>query len=841
LESYYRLTIHSKDSSVKNKILCKEYFVSERKVNLKMEDKEHLRLKGDSQLKEIGEIKFNYGAPPNADEKEKKPYYGKMAKSFQYYLKRYFSDLKEKYERKDIDSQSNIDYILIQFQSHFVINKYYQYWFNSFGLEAVRFTKFNIEVLFAIINKHKFEIFINNIESFINFGLQIDLGAKFDNNVKYIKKFKLFTTLDIIKFREKDLGSVVNLNLIDLPLDSESEKTIRNNILEYLKREGIKFSYFVETNKIEILDASYDQILKISNNFDLISSITCSLSSLVKPSEFNSVKREYGFRIVKDENENLPIIGILDTGISQETPLSSITIQDEEFSLNAGSPLIDSCDMGGHGTAIGALAALGIKPYKNNFSGDIRADAELLSIKILSDSSAYLSEKSVVKLLYDVKKKYPQIRFFVLTTCYFLPKGTNESYSAYTYDLDKFAYETDSLIFICTGNNEKASFENNSYDPNYFLSPHTNLCTPADSMNNITIGSAADNIDNNIFLGVSDGREFPTLYTRKCHIDLSQIYPRNKTNKHLFKPDVLESGGDYEVSAGGIGSHVNASLKVLSANPAEGFYRQVGTSFSTPLVANLAAKIIKKYPSLNNQTIKALIINGSSLNAIRFQKPVSKVINKIAGNGFTNFDNSINSNDNRITTILEDKIKESKIKLFEINFPKYLIEEELGKQNGILKLKATICYKFKPIANNHLSYCPLNIGFALFKNHTVEQIIAKSKDVDSKFKSTISWTQSGRYKSKPIPFSNSQKIEFPINQSELVSENSTLKLAVHCTISDQLLANEKENYPTEHEYSIVISVEESIKKNTNRLYNEFAEINNLESIAEVEIDTELEI
>ena len=807
-----------------------------------MEEKEHLRIKTSNNLSEVGEIKFNYGAPPSSgDDKEKTPYYGKMAEQFKFYLNKYRTDVERKKERQEIDVASNIDYILINFQSHFVIDQFYQYWYSTFGLEAVRFTKFNIEVLFAIIDEEKFKHFIENVEAFINFGLKNTKDENFDNKIKYIKAFKLFTTIDILKFREQDLGEVVNLNLINLPLEAKKEKEIREAIFTFLDSEEISYEFYEETNKIELQNINFDQILKLSNNFDLISSITSSLSSVVKPSEFNTVKREYGFNISNSEDEDLPIIGIIDTGISQETPLTSITIKDDRFNLTAEDPLVDSCGLEGHGTAVAALASLGVNLYESDFTGNIETDAKLLSIKILADSSSYLSEKKIIELLYRVKDEYPEIKIFVLTTCFDLPKRTNEPYTSYTFDLDKFAYKTDSLIFICTGNNDKAWIENHDYDPNYFLSPHTNLCTPADSLNNITIGSAADNINKDVFLGISSGREFPTLYSRKCHIDLKQFYPKNKTNKHLFKPDVVESGGDYEVSAGGIGSHINASLKVLSANPAEGFYKQIGTSFSTPLVANLAAKICRKYPKLNVQSIKALIINGSSINAIRFRNPVSKIINKIAGSGFTNIQNSLNSNDNRITAIMEDSIRNSEMKIFDIKFPEYLTTEDLGKKNGILKLSATICYKFQPIPNNHLSYCPLNIGFSFFKNHTREEIIAKNDTVDSKLKSGISWTQSGRYKSKPIPFSNSQKLEFPINLKELQSEKSLFKLAVHCTLSNQLIASELDGYPQSHDYSLVLTIEESLKNNTNKLYSAFAEINNLESLITTDTEGEIDI
>lgn len=38
-----------------------------------------------------------------------------------------------------------------------------------------------------------------------------------------------------------------------------------------------------------------------------------------------------------------------------------------------------------------------------------------------------------------------------------------------------------------------------------------------------------------------------------------------------------------------------------------------GTSYAAPLAANLAAKILRKYPRINMQTVKAIIINSCSM------------------------------------------------------------------------------------------------------------------------------------------------------------------------------------------------------------------------------------
>ncbi len=460
------------------------------------------------------------------------------------------------------------------------------------------------------------------------------------------------------------------------------------------------------------------------------------------------------------------------------TPLAKIVLQDDTFSLD-GNPLIDNCGRHGHGTLVAGLASLGKINHRNGFTGEVKADAKLLSIKLFGNGDGYLSESKVVNMLREVKEKYPDIGIFVLTTCYKTHKLTNEIFSNYTYELDKFSHETDSLIFICTGNNHHSMNENNDYDLNYFNSECTNLSTPADSMNNVTVGASADGLYEGAFKGISMGKEFPTLFSRKDHINLEILEPASKPNKNLFKPDILEAGGDYGFySPGAIDMLDDCAMAVLSSNPAFGFTKEIGTSLAAPLAANLAAKLKKAYPELRMQTLKALIINNASLKNTLFPNEHSFLISKVAGYGVTHIDSTVFSNENTATLILEDTIKDGEQKIYPINFPDYLITTDLGKKRGVLKVTSTLCFSFKPLQNNQLAYCPVHIAFSFFKNQNSDQINRAQKEVNSKLRTNLTWSQSGRFKSKPAPFSNVQKIEFNVDVGQLQEEGKTFKLAV---------------------------------------------------------------
>lgn len=809
-----------------------------------MANKSHLKFLSEKQLSEIKDFKYNYGFDSNKDDEDAAPKnYFRLATSLRADLIKFDTDVAAKYELKDkeLNIPIDIDYIEISFQGVFEINKYFKVYYNDLGLEASAFYDFAKKGLFAIINRERFQAFITDVNNFIQFELEHNQNVKYSNNVKYVASFKLLRANDILKFRLENIGEIVYLSLIDLPLDGAVKQQLVQSLIAYIESSDITYKYDVENDRIELQNTTPEQIQKIIQNFDIIESVTSSAFTTIRPGEFNTVQRQFGFNI-QNADDDLPIVGIIDTGIAQQTALAPLIIDDTTFTL-AGSPLIDQAGRNrlGHGTAVAGLVALGRLNHKNNFENEVTADARLLSIKISDNGSGYISEIDLLNMLYDVKAKYPEIRLFTLTTCYSSFMYKNETFSDYTYSLDKFAYETNSLIFICTGNNENCINENTSYDLSYFHVDHTNLSTPADSMNNVTIGAAADNLKDGAFLGIASGREFPTLYTRKGHIDLSVIYNPKKTNKNYFKPDVIESGGDMGYyNANTLDWMDEPALTLLSARPEIGIMQEVGTSFAAPLTANLAAKIIKNYPALSNESVKALIINGASLNLIPFATDVSKLRNRVIGNGLVDDLKSLYSDENSATLILEDVIGNGNIRIYPINFPKYLIEDDLGKKRGILKVTATLCFKFLPIKNNQLSYNPIHMAFSIFKNHSADDIMKPDEELKSKLKTTLSWSENGRYVSKPLPYSNTQKIFLNVNVDDLNNEGNTFKLAVHAKLSEQMVGGLPEDYPAEFPFSIVLSIEETIRNNSGKLYDEIQLVNQLEVIQELDIDAGLE-
>jgi hypothetical protein len=740
---------------------------------------------------------------------------------------------------------THIEYVLIEFFDAFNSLDFENKYRKTFGLSPVLYFEYNTKGLFAIIDDEQFKTFISDIEVFIN-SEHPDDDESYHHMIRFIKKFYFLTTQRMIDFVE--LQNYVQLSLVDnveifekyiLPLEASLE--------DYLKQRDIKYIADYGSNILELYNIPENLLNEILDNFDIVHSVNSPLSGHVRPTPFNLPERSYGF-VISNADDELPIIGIIDSGVSGDTPLSSIVINtNNDFDINRTSPLVDNID---HGTAVGAFAALGNRLIID-FQPNVEAQAKLLSIKIIDSRNAPISETEVIRLIRKAHIDFG-VRIFVLTTGYVNEKKINSAVSQYGFLLDNLAYELDILIFISVGNimSPSSIFQNNGLSnkiipyPQHLVNPKTSLCVPADSYNNVSCGATAENFesfDNQI--NITPSREYPAYYSRRFYMDKNHsFFNRYRNNIHLTKPDILSAGGDYDED---ISQSSTAGISCLCNNPSQAYLKSVGTSYAAPLLANLAARILKQYPELSTQSIKALIINsatspnfGGLLNGINITPEV------FAGNGSPDENHAIYSDDNFVSLILEDKIAPGEIKSFPINIPTYLLA--VDRTNSLLEFNVTLCFSFAPVHNNQIAYCPLNISFGIFKNLPLSANdengipIGLNANSSNNIKFRQSWSQDYYWKIKLL--SNCQKQTFTVSKKHLIQENNTFKLAIKCEVHKLLPDYVKNSYANEHEFSAVISVKEfPIKgKNTNQLYNEMIAVNNLEIITELEAEAELE-
>ena len=380
-------------------------------------------------------------------------------------------------------------------------------------------------------------------------------------------------------------------------------------------------------------------------------------------------------------------------------------------------------------------------------------------------------------------------------------------------------------------------------------------------MNSVVIGAIADNCNPNTNTLVAPSEEFPAIYSCTGHINFEGI----TSNNHLRTPDLVLPGGDYENNklCGEQSLNVAIDNEKYSAEPG------VGTSYSTPIAANMAAKLIKKYPSLRMQSIKALMINHAIIpNYGKLMDGLLEFdIRQIVGYGIPNEKRMLSSSRDDITFILEESIKVGTLRTFNLSIPEYL--NSSLRQNQLLNVSATLCFKFKPMPHNQLAYCPFHLSFALGKNLPIEDSELNpefdengDQKVDAKgnlkFRkeqtgyngnsskniqlSSKGWADDYHYRNKMS--SNVQKINFNISKGETIEANqNTFKIAVFAAFQKLLSKSDLALLGDVHvDFSLVVSIKQNAHRTEtlNSLYDEIALKNEMVALGDIVLEGDLQ-
>ncbi len=756
-----------------------------------------------------------------------------------YSIENFINKQTERHNNRNIELEipAHIDYIYVTFFNYFTPDLESKYR-SRFGLSPVKYELYNEKVLFAIKDTAKFDALLAELRKFIETSDHSQIPLPYDPVIKYIKEFEFLSSEKIIKINEEN--ELLYLNLItNSEVFTDVYLPVSTKLFEYLQNNKLRYFLNRENDTLEIYGLTDETLNIIADNFDIIHTINSFRAGLIRPSRFGTPLRNFGYSI--DNNVQAPTVGIIDTGVSTQTPLSSIIINNnEDYNITDSGSSIDNAD---HGTGIANLVALG-KTFYIERNGSYLADNKILSIKILDSTNGYISQRSVIDLIKKGHRDH-HIRIFVLTVTHKENLPTNSNMSSYAYLLDKLAFDLDILIILPTGNNSNLVQGINGIVqyPNHFLDETANLCSPSESMNNITVGAIADNFEEDDFTGITPAKEFPAIYTRTYHLDINSSYlGKSQMNNHLFKPDIVMNGGDFDRT---LNDSQKPALTILSSQMGIFFEKSIGTSYSAGLCGNLTSKIVSKYPALNMQSVKALIINSSfkewSDNSI--PHPLNQInpkfIKNLIGTGIPNEYKCLNSNENEITMIIEDTIGPDSTKAFPIKIPQYL--NTYDRKRSVIDVTATLCFKFDPLYNNHLLYCPIHITFGFFKNIELDSLISEKRS-EVIFKNNVTWVEDYYYRGKIL--SNVQKTKFTVGKDHLIGENNLLKIAINSRIHRLLNSHLRNLYANKRfPYSLVIRITEKPINNTNtgQLYNEMTAINNLENIVTLEAELEVTV
>lgn len=274
-----------------------------------------------------------------------------------------------------------------------------------------------------------------------------------------------------------------------------------------------------------------------------------------------------------------PVVGVVDTGISPDNPLLKPWVIDRVKYVPEGFENYD------HGTFVSGLI---IHSRRLNHGDERFPSCSSKVIDVTAIPIDGISEDELLSILEDVIPKYPEVKFWNLSI------GTNNTisddhFSDFAVALDRIQHEHGVAFILAAGNCTKRPFR--TWPPKEDCAVDR-LCSPTDSIRSIVVGSVS---------------HAQNASTASCVEDPSPFSRKGPGPMYVPKPDLSHYGGNCSVD----GNYSQSGVMSLDGN--SNLAEDVGTSFSAPLICNLAANLSSSiYGNASINLTKALLIHGAA-------------------------------------------------------------------------------------------------------------------------------------------------------------------------------------------------------------------------------------
>ncbi len=421
--------------------------------------------------------------------------------------------------------------------------------------------------------------------------------------------------------------------------------------------------------------------------------------------------------------EGSPGVCVLDTGIIAGHPLLAPAVGDVRA---IPSRFGDGADDHGHGTRIAGLIIYG--DLRNIVADGVpRPEAYVYSIKVTNKQNRFDDERLIVNQMHEAITKINDeygCRVFNISL------GDPEQVyregkpSPWAYILDVLARERDIVIVVSTGNydaptsvrGEKANQFRTSY-PNYLLHDEARIIEPATAANVITVGSLNGYDESYFVAGNPNDPGYRILGPSSFPSPFSRTGPGMNG---AIKPEVVDIGGSYIWSRYADGFANDRNLQVVSTNHdlLQGlFTSDIGTSYSAAKVTNLASRILKAYPGISANLVRALIATASSIPADLLGAISVKEALSLVGYGKPDLVRALYSSESRVTMFAEDDIGIDNLHLYSIPVP-----DEFKATGGKRQVSISLAFD-PPVRHTRLDYLGFTMEFHLFRGLTPQRIV----------------------------------------------------------------------------------------------------------------------
>ncbi|WP_318701336.1 MULTISPECIES: S8 family serine peptidase [unclassified Roseofilum] len=244
------------------------------------------------------------------------------------------------------------------------------------------------------------------------------------------------------------------------------------------------------------------------------------------------------------------------------------------------------------------------------------------------------------------------------------------------------------------------------------------------TVGSISMGKGSSKYPNDARIAIAKVEKYPSPFTRSGFgVD------------GMIKPDLVEFGGDFILERDRIDCNDSGPAIITLNKNFQGsslFKAYVGTSFSAPRVANLAAKLFTKFPNASSNLIRSLIADSAQIPTnmpSSLDKDLSK--QKIYGYGQPNFERAAYSTENQVLLVEDHQsLSVGNYCIYEVP----ALPREFVKTKGTKTLSVTLAFDPPTRHTRGDSYLGITMEFHLFKNVAKEklaQAFTDAKKIDN--------------------------------------------------------------------------------------------------------------
>ncbi|WP_066125311.1 MULTISPECIES: S8 family peptidase [Alcaligenaceae] len=312
-------------------------------------------------------------------------------------------------------------------------------------------------------------------------------------------------------------------------------------------------------------------------------------------------------------DDDAPVVCLLDTGLTRAHPLLAQSVLEDTGTLTV-NPGWGTADNAGHGTELAGLALYGDLVQALGHDEPVTLTHRLESVKLLHADHGN-EDKDFGSLTIDAVAQ-PEARAPDLRRVFCLAISSEQGRdrgrpSAWSAAVDSLASDwindgqTRRLFCIAAGNIQPT--EAWAGYPGSFARPEYGIEAPGQAWNALTVGAYTDKLQ----IEEQDAQHYQPIAPRGCLSPFSSTSV-NWDNDWPWKPDVVFEGGNAGRDGDFASSFPSLSLLTTSHEPAQRLLTvSWATSAATALAANMAGQIMRTYPELWPETVRALMVHSA--------------------------------------------------------------------------------------------------------------------------------------------------------------------------------------------------------------------------------------